>query len=737
MNTKCKCSQSAASRLPLVNQIVAIILAGLALPLHAQTATSSADAKDEVIELSPFVVTTESDTGYLSKNTLAGSRFVQTVMEIPQSIQIANRELISDLGVDAMLPAVQMVSPGVNRRSFNPGDDQYMRGFRALTTLKDGFVMGSNAVGGLYDIDRIEVIKGPSALIYGQAANVGGVINYVSRRPTKTPQQEVGIKFGSFDYKRGEVHLSGPITRDLRLRYRADAGATDSSWSERRFGFYKDQFIGGGIEYDISNVTLLSIDGYLTQVDYYYPTTMYDPVTKRLLAQSDDFTVDEDFAFHNTYQNRLTATLTSSLSDSVSLRLFVGYNESGNDWLRPYALGLQEDDATLDRIVENYITDPRFVTAQADLIWQFDTGPMKHKFSTGSDYRRGYKEGYINESFALAPLDIRNPVYGAVPSTTPGTAWPGTGSGYTGYRRGSTKISSVYLQDQISLLREKLIFVIGTRFNYHENDSWDPKVVNPSGRPVSVTQRNDDQRTDRYGVVYRPMQNASIYFNHSENFLLNSGIDTLTQRPLVPSVGVVDEIGVKGDFFDGALSASFALFDMQLTNVRVLFTQGPGDPMPGAQGIRQSGTESNKGFEATLGTSLSLGTGVLNAVASFYHGDIRNAMEVRPVGPVNDTWSIFAKYSFEEGSLKGFAIGGGVRYQGDSLGPNMRGGVPALFPSYTVLNALVTYRFGENFDLQLNVDNLTDKLYVEGFEGASWIFTSKGREFKLSAKYSF
>ncbi|HRE80925.1 MAG TPA: TonB-dependent receptor, partial [Opitutaceae bacterium] len=107
-----------------------------------------------------------------------------------------------------------------------------------------------------------------------------------------------------------------------------------------------------------------------------------------------------------------------------------------------------------------------------------------------------------------------------------------------------------------------------------------------------------------------------------------------------------------------------------------------------------------------------------------------------PVGPVNDTYSIFGKYEFTSETLKGFGFGAGVRGQGDWIGPNIRAGVPSSFQGYEVFNVLATYQ-NDRFKVQLNVDNVGDKIYVEGYELAYWIFTSKGREIKLSASYRF
>lgn len=679
---------------------------------------------DPVLALSKFVVSGQEDKGYLAKNTLSGTRSDARLIDISQEIAVVNKEILADLAVDSALPAIQFVTAGLNRRSFNPGDDQYIRGFRLSGSLKDGFSMASNAVGGLYDVERVEVIKGPAALIYGQAASLGGIINYVSRKPTRTLQAEAKVVVGSFDYYRGELHVSGPVNK--KLRYRADAGYTDSKWSGRRFGFYKDQFLGGGLEYEISERTLLQIDGYATEVNFYRPTTMLDPLTGKMLAQSKDFSLDEDFAYNDTHQQRATATLTSKLTEQMELRLFAAYNNSGNDWLRPEPLELLADNATLPRYVLYWPTSDHFTNVQADLIWEFATGPLSHKLSIGGD-ARFVVNSYLGWYYDLASINVRNPVYGANINTKPGSSTAGIVEGSLQYPR----LSSLYVQDQIDFLQNRVSLVFGARYNDFKQVFQDPFFG-----PTTWSYRQDSKTVHRIGALYHPVKNTSIYFNNSQSFTFNFGTDTITKKPFVPSVGEVKEIGVKAELFEGALVFSAAYFDMELTNVRITYTQGPTDPLPGAQAVRQTGVEKNKGYEATLATSTKLGSGELNGIATIYHGDVRNAQGLRPAGPVNDTYSVFATYKYTDGSLKGFGFGGGVRMQGDWVGPNMRGGIKSYLDGYSTVSALLTYQRSK-LRLQLNVDNLLDKSYVEGFEVANWIYPSKGREIKFSASYRF
>ena len=116
----------------------------------------------------------------------------------------------------------------MTRRSFNPGDDQFIWGFRSHTLMRDGLdinTSGINFINTDYDVDRIEVIMGPAGLLFGQDAQVGGVINVVTRQPTANPHQELNVSFGSFDYEKVDAHVSGPVVKGVE--YRVDAGETE------------------------------------------------------------------------------------------------------------------------------------------------------------------------------------------------------------------------------------------------------------------------------------------------------------------------------------------------------------------------------------------------------------------------------------------------------------------------------------------------------------------------------
>jgi outer membrane receptor for ferric coprogen and ferric-rhodotorulic acid len=297
-----------------------------------------------------------------------------------------------------------------------------------------------------------------------------------------------------------------------------------------------------------------------------------------------------------------------------------------------------------------------------------------------------------------------------------------------------SRYSGLYLQDQIGLWQDRVILVAGGRYNEFVQKS---RTVSAPNSPVTITE--GDKVISRYGVIVQPFpQDITVYYNRSESFLFNGGVDYLN-NPLQPSVGTNNEFGAKGLFFNGALSLSATYFDIELSNVRVVFTQGPNDPIPGGSGVKQDGKQTNKGWDLNAAVSRKLGSGVANLIATCYSGNSRNEAGVKPAAAINNSYSLLANYSVNEGGLKNFKFGGGYLFKGQRTIATAAGfpaGTIVKLPEYDVVRAFMSYSWSR-YSLQLNVDNLLDEIYVQGAESAVWVQTDPGRVFKLTATWRY
>ncbi|MEO7598119.1 MAG: TonB-dependent receptor [Opitutus sp.] len=695
-------------------------------PPVGKPAAEAAKAKDDALVLSPFTVTSEGDRGYLSKNTISGTGTSESLMKIPQTIQIANQELLQDLASDDPMQGIETVSGSAVRRSFNPGDDTFIWGFRLSSNMKDGIPYTSSAIGTLYDVDRIEVIKGPAAMMFGQNSYTGGVINYVTRKPTKTPKLTARLSIGSYNYRSFVLNASGPLTKSFR--YRLDVGTTDSDYNAQKFGRIKNRFIGGGVEYDISAKTKMEADfSYGTSNDV-RPKTLIDPITRAVIKMPDDYTTILPWQSYEITQARGKATLTTALSPNLDSRTFVGYNNTTNYWLRDLIGALNQTAHTVAKTAGLFDTTWHQISFGQDFVVRGKTGPFEHKVLFGGDQRNDTRHNFTSSTTISTPnWDYLNPVYDALPTTTP--------IGSLSEVSISSRSSGAYMQEQLSTWEGRLILLGGFRYNEFFQKSG--VLTNFSG---TATVSQGSKTISRFGAILQPFKrDITIYFNRSQSFLFNGGVD-YRNNPFNPSVGINNEFGVKAAFFNGALSLSATYFDIELTNVRVVFTQGPGDPSPGSSGAKQDGLQTNKGYDLNLGLSKKLGSGTVNVIASCYSGDSQDQNLMKPTAAVNNTWSLTGSYGFNTGALKNFRFGASQIYKGQRFISTGAGytpaGVPIVLPAYNVTRAFVSYSRGK-YSLQFNVDNLFDERYVQGAESAIWVQMDPGRVFKTTLTCRF
>lgn len=706
-----------------------------AVPVFAQSTTQTAgkpDEKkkeDEVVKLSPFQVSGKEDNGYFKKNTMVGTRSSELIVNIPQNIQIVTSDLMQDIPTTNTVEVLKYGSSGINKRT-NILGDMFMRGFRVRTFLKDNVSFAGNINMPLYDIDRIEVVKGPAALVFGQSSATGGLINYVTKTPTETPQSMVRATIGSFDLYRVEANTSGPLGT-TGLGYRGTFAVTDGN-GPRKFDYNKELFLGTTLTYKLSGSSSVQFDYSFSKKDEIVSATGVDS-TGKLAKLPDDFSYFEPWVYGKSYYQFANLTYRAAITPSFQLQLVANFNRGNNDWDRVTPIN-RPDPVTglLQRNFQELFFDNRDVNQLTDFLHTFKTGGFDHKLSYGWAITSGLSGPNPVTTIRIADLNVFNPVY-----TTPKPSYnrvPGS--------MGRSFIGSGYIQEQLSFLKGKAIVVGGYRYNRFHSTSL--------ARTNNVTtERNDQKGVKRYGAIFKPVNWASVYYNYSESFVFNTGLIVGGPRDgqqLLPSVGKNKEIGVKVETSDGRFFGSVAYVDLSLTNVRVLQTLPPGSvdrfgvPIPGNLGILQEGKETNKGaYEADIGLSLKSPLGQLQAILTLYHGDQRNAAGILPNSVVNDTWSAFAAQEFNQGTFKGLKVGAGAYYKGSTTGVGPAPGTAGSYtqPGYTTTTGLISYTTGK-YRFALNLDNIFDKKgMIEGGEDIFWLYVNPGRTFKLSVDYRF
>ncbi len=697
-----------------------------ALAQSAPTPGQKTDEKskqEEMVTLSPFQVSGQDDSGYFRKNTMAGTRSSERLINIPQNIQIINEELIQDLAKDNPIETLKYGSSGVVKRTSLLGD-MFSRGFRVRGFLMDNVGFGSNYNVPMYDIDRMEMVKGPAALLFGQASATGGLMNFVTKRPSEKRTNMVRATVGSFDFRRVEANSTGPTGVD-GVNYRATVAATDSDGA-RKFEYFKDRFFSVALDKQITPKTLFSLD-----YKFYHKDNLLSQIevdtTGQLIKVPKDFSFFETWSDGPNYGQYISGSLKTEIASGFYSSLVLNFNTMDTDWNRLNANGLTNaTTGVMNRTYQNVYQGDKLGNVLLDLVKSFSTGSVAHKVSFGGIVTTQHNF-QIADSVFYSPININNPVYD-LPFPKFSRLVPIPGNPAPSGVETVADQHSGYLQEQFSAFKDQLIVVGGLRYNNFHNTA-----TNRVSRVVSTLDAK--QMVKRWGVVYKPIRAASIYYNYSESFVFNTGTFVGGARdgqPLEPSVGQNKEVGVKIETPDGHLFGSVAAYDLALTKVRVLF------PLPdGTGGIGQFGTETNKGYEADIGTSFETPLGSLQAIFTLYKGDQKDFSGALPNGVTNDTWSAYASQTINAGPLKRFKVGFGMFHKGAVPFASVAGQLKQFIaPAYTTSTAMLSYE-AKAYRIALNLDNVFDKDYIEGGENATWLYTNPGFTWKLSAEYRF
>ena len=410
------------------------------------------------------------------------------------------------------MPAIYMTSGGVTLRSFNEnGNDCFIWGFRSGLTLKDGFLYTSNAVGTLYDIDRVEVIKGPAAMEYGQAAYVGGIINFVSRQPTDTLQAGYSASIGSFGYREAEAHVSGPAAK--RLLYRLDAGATGTDSGPRRWSFYRDEFAGINVVYDFGGSAKLSVGACYTLYDYDYSKTVMDPNSGGRLFADRKWTFDEPWENYGVTVARASAMLVADIFENLQTRTFVGCNNTEDNWVDVYVTGFEPGNIYMNREAEDFVASSRQVTLQEDLAYDLKIGRFASRLTLGVDQIATVYHS-SDPAYFLAPISLYSPAYHASAGRLRRTR-------RRAYAKDSSRQTGAYVEDQLGLFDRRLDLLGGLRYAEYVDSSG---LEGGGPAPIATATHDDDFTVvSRYSALVHPTRNTTLYAAHLESFIFNSG----------------------------------------------------------------------------------------------------------------------------------------------------------------------------------------------------------------------
>ncbi|MBD2488342.1 TonB-dependent siderophore receptor [Aulosira sp. FACHB-615] len=651
--------------------------------------------QDEPIEL---VVTGEQDQ-YFTPNATTATRTDTPILKIPQSIQVIPRQVLEEQQVTRLEEALQNSSSVVYNGTDTSSDLNYsIRGFDQAPVLQNGFRQYDFAeIPEVANIERIEVLKGPASILYGEI-QPGGLINVVTKQPLSEPFYQTELQFGSDGLIRPQIDISGPLTDDKRLLYRLNAVYS------RRDGFrdfdqeFQQFFIAPTLTWEISDRTNLAFDLQVSNREQPWDSGkvafgdgVINTPRDRIFNEPDDFlrrdflslnlSVDHKFSDNWSIRNAFRFTDSTVFSDKLSI--FLGFDETTGELQRIFAFD--------DFNSRNY-------ALQTNVVGKFTTGGLKHTLLFGADLSRTNTSRFALANFTSFPINVFNPSYGVNRPEFDTLLFD---------RNSEIDRLGIYLQDQIEI-SEQLNLLLGLRYEtVAQRNQNVPALFYPGGD----TTQNDSAWTPRIGVVYQPIPNVSFYGSYSRSF--NPSVDDIGAdgNPLEPERGEGFEVGVKTELLGGNLLATLAYFDVTKQNVA---TEDPN--FPGLGISIATGEQRSQGVEFDLTGKILPGW---NIIASYSYTDATitqdNTIPVgnRLIGIPQYQASLWTTYEIQSGSLQGLGGGIGINYVGERQGDLNNS---FTLDSYVLTNAALFYR-RDNWKFALNFRNLFDVEYTNSRGG--------------------
>ncbi|MBE9017919.1 TonB-dependent siderophore receptor [Chroococcidiopsidales cyanobacterium LEGE 13417] len=663
---------------------------------------------DEEVEI---VVTGEGETGYSVPDTSTATKTDTPLRDIPQSIQVIPRQLLEDRNITRVGEALQNV-PGVF--SLEGGYEGYadyyqIRGFDTSrgSIFRDGIATDVWDTSETVNLERIEVLKGPASVLFGQGSP-GGIVNLVTKKPLAEPYSSISGTIGSFDTYRGELDFSGPLNDSKTVRYRLTM-AYENNDSFIDFVEGERFFIAPVITWDIGSRTSLTVDASYTN-DSRTPYYGIPAVGGRIADVPRSRYYGEPFAEYSRDGFELGAVLRHGFSDNWSVTGAFRYISYSPERYAVFFSSPDEDTGEMTR--EQYFSDGNYqrYIGNLDLVGEFKTGSIQHKLLLGTEYRQ-YIEDPRFQFGEYPSINLFDPVY----------VNRRFDKAPTFFRDDYDETWGFYIQDQIELL-PNLKFLAGVRYdNYQQN-----RTTQDLGEPRIDFEQTDTAWSPRVGIVYQPIEPISLYFSYSESFVPNFG-DTLDQadEPFDPEKGRQFEVGLKADL-NPNLNATLALFDIRKQNV---LTTDPINP----EFSIQTGEQTSKGIELGIAGEILPGWDIY---ASYTYLDAYisedNTYEVgnRLPNVPESTIGLWTKYEIQQGGLRGLGFGLGLYYVGDRFGELDN---TVELPSYFRTDLALFYE-RDNWKAQINFKNLFDIDYEAGTSGGTSI--TPGAPFTVSGTLS-
>ena len=653
---------------------------------------------------------------YATSSTRTATKTATPLRDVPQSVTVVTQALVKDQAMQGMADVVRYV-PGVTMGQGEGNRDQPT--IRGNATTADFFVDGVRDdvqyFRDLYNLDRVEVLKGSNAMIFGRGGG-GGVINRVTREPQWAPLHALTLQGGSFDQKRISADFNQPLTQAIAARV---DGVYENS------GLYRNGVTleRSGINPTLTIAPIASSGAQPTRITFGYerfadhrtadrgvPSFAGRPIGTDVAT----FFGDPDVSYADVRVNGATATVSHNADNGLAIRNHTRFTSYDKIYQNVFPGAVDAAGELVNLSAYSNATQRRNLFNQTDVTFPLYTGGMRHLLLVGTEVGRQVTDNFRNTGFFN---DTARTV--TAPVSAPTISVPVT------FRQSSTdadnhvtgSVGALYVQDQVAL-SEQWQLVAGARL-----ESFDIRYLNH--RNGERLQRDDRMLSPRAGIIYKPAELLSFYGSWSVSHLPGSGdqFSSLTDvtRGLEPEEFTNNEVGAKWDVAD-RLALTAAAYRLDRTNTRA---PDPSDPTRTVQ----TGSQRTSGFELGLTGSV---TPRWQVAGGYANQDARIASTTSaasegakvPLVP-RTTVSLWNKLQL----APAWGVGLGVIHRGDMYAAIDN---TVTLPGYTTADGALYVTLRQGVRAQVNVENLFNTRYFATSNGNNNIAPGAPRSLRVT-----
>ncbi len=637
----------------------------------------------------------------------SGSKTETPIRDIPASVSVVTSDMLKEQGIRTMNQAMIANAPGVQPQmggGYGFGDSFNSRGL-SLNFLRDTMPDGTaqnNYFRTMYDIERIEVLKGPGSALFGPVGP-GGTINVLTKQPQNNTNLSVGTTFGSFGTRNSFADFTGKLIDGVAGRLIVDSEHTNGFR-----GLNRDiTEFSPSLRWNIDETKMLTLD-----VDRRVIKIKPDNYGILFDRAGNIADVDKETRYYTPFNDtnqkitRVNVKQDWQINDQVKLRTALTNDQRDLYLLRNAGGSVNAANASNGRNVRQQYDNARYTNFQNEITANFNTGRLAHTLLGGVEYANT-NVNTRRIDFTLPNIaNIFNPIILE-------TSLAGLAQTPSFDRKIKSDIVSFYMQDQIAF-NEQFKLRAGLR---NDRVSYSDKGFQRFGTPAAYQYRIVDETANiisgSIGAVYQPNSQLAFYAGYSEGGFINLATEA-TRVADAPETSKQIEIGAKTSFLDDKAHLNIALFKTKRDNYFVT--------LPGSNGqATQDGSDESKGIEVETklfplaGWKLTANAVLMdsetksrNVVSNALFGVIdRSVYGTRPTAVSNKIFNIWSNYQVQSGFAAGFNFGIGAVHKGDAFADNLN---LLKVPSYTIYNAVIGYKLAK-WEAAVVLNNLTNKTY--------------------------